>query len=371
MRIAFIVHEYCKTRGHARYVIELAARFAREHEVHVFAAVIQGERDPRIQFHYVPSLRFTKLTAVLTFILPATWRSLASFDIVHAQGLCGLRQNVITAHSCHAAWFKAQEQHMGGLTVAQKVVRALMKPLEKYVFQAKHSAAVIAVSKHAKADIAHYYDRIEDVSIVYHGVNLAVFHPDNRLRWRAIVRLELGIGNDKFVALYIGDLQKGGIPAIEAIARVDGARLVCISESNPEPYRLFAEKMDAGDRVHFLPKSESIERYYSAADVFVMPSFYDTFGMVVSEAMASGLPAIVSVDTGASELIEHGVSGVLIEPAWNVNAVVEWIEQLRDDVGLRENMSIEARKKMEHFTWDDTAIETMRVYKDVVARKKT
>jgi UDP-glucose:(heptosyl)LPS alpha-1,3-glucosyltransferase len=370
MRIAFIVHEYCRTRGHARYVLELATRFAREHEVHVFAAEILGERDPRIQFHYVPSLRFSKLAAVLTFILPGTLRLFSSFDIVHAQGLCGLRQNVVTAHSCYPAWFTAHEQHMGGLTLAQKIFRALVTPLENYVFQAKHSAAVIAVSKHVKADIGTYYGRVDDVSVVYHGVNLAVFHPDNRLRWRAIVRLELGIGNDKFVALYIGDLQKGGIPAIEAIARVDGARLICVSDSNSEPYRLFAEKMDAGDRVHFVSKTDCIERYYSAADIFVMPSFYDTFGMVVSEAMACGLPTIVSVDTGASELIEHGVSGVVINPAWNVNSVVEWIEHLKDDVDFREKMSNEARRKMEHFTWDDTAIETMRVYKDVVAKKK-
>jgi len=370
MRIAFIVHDYHKTGGHSRYVAELADRFAREHEVHIFANRIDGDRDPRIKFHYVPALRFSALATILTFILPATLRSYKEFDIVHAQGLCGLHQNVVTAHMCQAAWSIAQSRHMGLLTGKQKIFKLLVEPLEKRIFQTKATNAVIAVSRRVKGDLGTYYGRVDNVTVIHHGVDLMTFHPDNRYRWRVLMRQELGLGNDKFVALYVGDLTKGAIPAIEALAHVDTMRLVCVSASDTTPYRLFAEKMGVLERVIFLPKTPTIERYYAAVDVFVLPSFYDTFGMVVSEAMATGLPVIVSGECGASELIEHEVSGVVIEQAWDAEILAGWLERLRVDVMFRDKMGQEARKKIEHFTWDDTAAETMRVYQKVLASSK-
>jgi len=370
MRIAFIVHDYHKTGGHSRYVAELAERFVREHEVHVYANRIEGDLDPRIKFHRVPALRFNALASVLTFILPATFRALDSFDIVHAQGLCGLRQNVVTAHMCQAAWYVAQTKHMGALTFKQRIFQRLVQPLEKYIFQTKNSKAVIAVSRRVKGDLGFYYGRVDNVTVIHHGVDLKKFNLEMRIHWRVLIRQELGLGNDKFVALYVGDLQKGALPAIEAISHVEGVRLVCVTSSDPQPYRVFAEKMGVGERVSFVPKTAFVERYYGAADVFVLPSFYDTFGMVVSEAMASGLPVIVSAAAGASELIEHGVSGVIIDTAWDTVAIAEWLELLCADGGFRENMGREARKKAEHYTWDDTALETMRVYQSVVAASK-
>src|SRR5213076_3276363 len=133
MRIAFIAHDYNKTGGQSRYVYELATRFAAEHEVHVFANKVEN-RDERIKFHYVPALRFNALASVLTFIIPATLIRTGRFDIVHAQGLNGLRQNVTTAHMCQPAWYTAQEKHTGGLTLKQKIFRALVTPLERHIF---------------------------------------------------------------------------------------------------------------------------------------------------------------------------------------------------------------------------------------------
>ena len=370
MRIAFIVHDYHKSGGHSRYVYELAMRFAAEHDVHVFANKIQG-RDPRIAYHYVPALRFNALASVLTFILPATLLRLKRFDIVHAQGLCGLRQNVVTAHMCQTAWYRAQEKYMGALTLKQKIFRALVQPIEKYIFQSRRSKAVIAVSRRVKDDLRECYGRANGVTVIHHGVDLQAFTPENRFHWRVHTRTALGMSNDKFMALYVGDLQKGALPAIEAISRVEAARLVCVSPSNPEPYKVFAEKMGVTNRVHFVPRSDCIERYYAAADVFLFPTFYDTFGMVISEAMASGLPVITSALAGASELIDHEINGVLVADPWDAKALTAWLERLKSDIALRDNMGVEARRKIEHYSWDDTAAETMRVYRDVLDAKQS
>lgn len=367
MRIAFIVHDYHRTGGHSRYVYELATRFARAHEVHVFANRVAGERDPRITFHPIPALRFNALASVLTFIVPATLQRLAHFDIVHAQGLCGLRQNVVTAHMCQPAWYAAQEKHMGALTLKQKVFRALVQPIEKHTFQSRSTRAVIAVSKRVANDLDACYQRRDQVSVVYHGVDLNTFNPDNRSRFRAIVRSELNLAEDCFTALYVGDLQKAGPPAIEAVARIPDAHMLCVSSSRTESYRALAAKFGATDRIHFMPATNRIERCYAAADAFVFPSFYDTFGMVVSEAMATGLPVIASKAAGVSEVIEHGVSGIVLDEAWDVPALASSLERLKSDASMRDSMGRAGRRVIENFTWDKTAAETMTVYERVVS----
>jgi UDP-glucose:(heptosyl)LPS alpha-1,3-glucosyltransferase len=348
-------------------VAELASYFACEHEVHIFANRVEGERDPRIRYHYIPALRFNALASILTFILPATFRFLSGFDIVHAQGLCGLRQNVTTAHMCQPAWYSAQEKYVGYLTRRQRIFRSLVEPLERHIFQTRRSAAVIAVSKRVQGDLARYYGRVDNVTVIYHGVDLRTFHPDNRSRWRVTQRAELGIANDAFVALYAGDMQKGAMPAIKAVSRVEGAHLVFISGTHPGVYKDLADELGASSRVHFCGTTSWIEKFYSAADVFILPTFYDTFGMVISEAMAAGLPVIISAEAGASELIEHGSSGVIVEPAWNVDGLAQWLERFKSSPDLRASMGSQARKQIERYTWDAAAVETMRVYQQTLA----
>ena len=98
LRIAYVVHDYNRSFGHSRYVAELATRFKRDHEVHVFANTVH-EPDPKgLTFHHVPASRLNVMTTLLSFVLPATWMTTGQYDIIHAQGVCGLRQNVVTAH---------------------------------------------------------------------------------------------------------------------------------------------------------------------------------------------------------------------------------------------------------------------------------
>ncbi len=87
MRIAFMVHDYHRNGGHARYVAELASRYQHQHEVHVFSNSFEEEAGHRIQYHHVPAVRSNALLTILTYFLPATWQvsRAGPFDIVHAQ----------------------------------------------------------------------------------------------------------------------------------------------------------------------------------------------------------------------------------------------------------------------------------------------
>src|SRR5439155_18617893 len=136
--------------------------------------------------------------------------------------------------------------------------------------------------------------------VIYHGVDLKLFSPENRRRWRAGMRAQYGLSEDEMVFLYVGDLRKGARRCITALSRIPEGRLLFVSRTPASPYQRLAEDAGVANRVRFLRATNQVEKAYAAADAFLHPSPYDAFGMVVSEAMACGLPVVVSREAGAA-----------------------------------------------------------------------
>lgn len=367
LRIAFVVHDYHRHGGHARYTAELATRFRHDHEVHVFANAFDDRDAAGITFHRVPAWRRNALTSVLSFVLPGTLAVRGRFDVVHAQGLCGLRHNLATAHFCQSGWFDGLAREGVRLTARQRAFRLLVTGLERRALCQPATRQVIAVSDRVRRDLASFYGRADGVEVVYHGTDTITFHPDNRDRYRQVTRAASGVPDDRFVALYVGDLKKGAAAAIRATARVPGVTLLLLSASDAGPYRAVAAAEGVQDRVIFHPHSTRVEAFFAAADAFVFPTIYDPFGLVITEAMAAGLPVVTSRTAGAAELITDRAEGLLTDRAWDVPAIADHLERLRDDPGLRDRLGTAARVRVEPLTWDRTAAETMAVYHEVVA----
>ncbi|MBY0459505.1 MAG: glycosyltransferase family 4 protein, partial [Gemmataceae bacterium] len=329
LRIALLVHEYNRWMGHSRYTAELAARFKKEHDVHVFTNAVEEPDPTGITFHHVPMWRANALTNIVSFILPATIIARGRFDIVHAQGLCGLRQNVVTAHICQPAWYAAGAQYAPETGWRKRVFRAVALGLDRLVMRRAAAARFIAPSARVKADLDAHYGLGDAVRVVFHGTDTDTFHPRNRERWRAPVRAELGLRPDECVALYVGDLRKAMPASIRATARVPGVKLVAVSRSDPAPDLTLAADLGVADRVIFAP------------------------------------PA------GAAELVAHGVNGWVTADPWNPDQIAEGVRCLAADPALREKMGNAARVAVEAYTWDRTAAETMSVYREVVAARRS
>ena len=108
-----------------------------------------------------------------------------------------------------------------------------------------------------------------------------------------------------------------------------------------------------------------MEKAYAAADAFVLPTPYDAFAMVVSEAMACALPVIVSREAGASELIKHGVNGLLLADA-TVSELAQRMDSLERDRPWAAQLGCAARKRVESLSWDTVAQQTMGVYQELL-----
>ena len=368
LRIAFVVHDYNRVLGHSRYVAELAERFMRDHEVHVFANRFDN-LPAGIIAHSVPALRFSALATIFSFVVPASVMVGRGFDVVHAQGLTVFSPDVVTAHISNARWFEGRRLLEGGrLSWRERLFAALVVPAERYSLR-DDGATAIAISSALRQDLASGYGRSAKTVVIPHGVDPVQFHPGVREQHRVAVRQELGIEEGVPTFLFVGDLRKGMEPAIRALAQVPGARLIGVSRTPPEPYRVIAAACGVEARVILVPPTAQVERYYGAADVLVLPTPYDAFGMVITEAMACGLPVITTPMAGAAELLTDGIHGRLVASATDITALGEAMQSLAADESARARMGAAASTLMQAHTWDRVADRTLAVYYDHLARQ--
>ena len=368
MKIAYLVHDYHRAGGHSRYVAELATRFARDHEVHVFANQIEGDTAAGIRFHKVPAWRANALTTVVTFAIPATLQVGRGFDVIHSQGFCGFRGNVLTSHICNRAWHLALQKLEGGATLRESIFNAVATTLEYTVYRCNSPGAVVAISERVAEDIVRHYHCSSPIQIIHHGVDLDRFSPDTRRRWRAKMRLMHGFSEKEMVFLYVGDLRKGASRCIRALARTSEGQLLFVSRTPSEEYQRVAENAGVSNRVVFLGPTNEVEKMYALADAFLLPTPYDAFAMVVSEAMACGLPVVVSREAGAAELIQHGTNGLLLDDPASVAELAGHMQSLLERRQWAAGLGCAARKSVEPLSWDVVAARTMQVYEELLRK---
>jgi glycosyltransferase involved in cell wall biosynthesis len=124
----------------------------------------------------------------------------------------------------------------------------------------------------------------------------------------------------------------------------------------------------AAKRVNFVglvPHAE-IPNYYAGADVYVNPSFYESFGMSIIEAMAAGLPVVATRAGAVSDLISDGHNGLLVDTA-NPVAIANAVGNLFSNAGLRNSITTAASETVcTQFSWETICSSLMRMYQDVV-----
>jgi len=189
---------------------------------------------------------------------------------------------------------------------------------ERRLFEHPRLRAVICNSRMVADEIRRGF-RIapEKLHVVYSGVDLQHFHPRLRGELRGATRATLGCQPRDTLFLFVGSgfARKGLRAAIEALrlAKHRSFWLIVVGKDR-EAARFAAQAADLGERVRFLGGREDVRPLYAAADCLILPSRYDPFPNTVLEALAMGLPVIVSSRAGAAEIIEPGVNGWVCEP---------------------------------------------------------
>ncbi len=135
-------------------------------------------------------------------------------------------------------------------------------------------------------------------------------------------------------------------------------KLIVIGRGNIRKFEAIAGKYGIHDKVLFLGTRKDIERFYAAADLFVLPTIYDPFSNATLEALASGLPVITTKSNGVSELIDDGKEGFVIEEPLDSDA---FAGKIISAFSSRKEMGIKARLKAEKFPIEKAAEEFLQI----------
>jgi D-inositol-3-phosphate glycosyltransferase len=133
--------------------------------------------------------------------------------------------------------------------------------------------------------------------------------------------------------------------------------------------KVMCEEAGVSDLITFLGKrgQDTLPYYYSAADAVVMPSFYESFGMVALEAMACGTPVVASQVGGLAFLVQDGITGFTV-PVDDPEALAERLTELVQDHQLRHTMSTQAVALAHQFGWERIAERVIALYENVIAK---
>ena len=231
---------------------------------------------------------------------------------------------------------------------------------------------IVAATEHERRLLMQIY-RVpaERITVIPLGVDLEQFTPGDRAAARARLNLEQwGIAGDDRLLLAVGRIEplKGLDILIRALAQLnerplpDGGAVLAIiggddrAETDIARLRALAEDLGVADAVYFLgPRPhEALPDFYRAADVVVVPSFYESFGLVAVEAMASGVPVVASRVGGLASTVADGRTGYLI--AWRCpEPFAEKIEVLLRNEQLRAALGAGAAERMRTYSWDAVA----------------
>lgn len=233
---------------------------------------------------------------------------------------------------------------------------------------------IIAATQAEYAQLLWLYraDR-RKLSIVPPGVDAAQFSPRPRAESRAAV----GLKDGEKMLLFVGRLEP--LKAVDSIIRalhaisvvapqeLDGVRLTIVGGEvgNPERKRLvaLAEHLGVDGWIEFVGAKDhtQLPTYYSAAESLLMPSDYESFGMVALEAMAAGTPVIASNVGGLAYLVREGETGYLV-PVRDSLALAERMRDILSDSARRDAMGQAAHVLAQNYDWAAIADRLMEVF---------
>jgi UDP-glucose:(heptosyl)LPS alpha-1,3-glucosyltransferase len=351
------------------------------HEVHFFCQRADASIDARIAVHRISSpLRAVRWFKVWWFDR-ACERAVAAngpFDLVHGFGKTSRQDVYYDGSGCLADF---QSWSIDG-AIASRFRRELRRAsphqrvvarIERARYTRGNYRRVLAISELVRQQIlARYQLPPGDVETLHPGVDLVRFTPDPAARERT--RGVLGVGRDTPLLAFLGsDYRRKGVDTlIAAMASLPGAHGFVIGGERADRRAAFESQARAAglaERIHWLGVQPDPQHWLAAADLMLFPTRFDAFGSAVLEALACGVPALVSRRAGAAELVTEGKTGAVLDATVDGAA---WAVAARPflDPARRPELRALARHDAERHPWTRHVERVLDVYRDLMAAPK-
>jgi D-inositol-3-phosphate glycosyltransferase len=263
--------------------------------------------------------------------------------------------------------------------------------LQSETYLMRHADRLVAGSPHDRSQMLRLYgaDRAK-INVISPGVDLARFQPRSQLE----ARERLGLDPERRLILFVGRIEplKGIDTLLEAIARMDqdencnlgceclsvaiigGDASVPMEEMTGEMRRLIElrDALGISKLVTFMGKQgqDTLPDYYCAADILVMPSHYESFGMVALEAMACGTPVVASRVGGLTYTVQEGITGLLV-PERDPQALAAALQRILKQDDLRWQLQSNSIRAAQEFGWPIIADRVLELYDTVIQERHT
>lgn len=304
-----------------------------------------------------------------------------SYDLIHshywlsgivAEHLIGYWGHMPITHMFHTLG------HMKNRIAGDESERVPPERIEGENQVLKIADRIIAATPAEQAQLNWLYGAdMDKVVVIPPGVDLERFHPIDKTEAKRHVGIPCG---DKNI-MFAGRIEplKGIDTLIQAMALIKNRypsvmENTCVAIIGGDPWsdnpdaemvrlQLMRQELGIHDIVLFLgaKDQEVLPYYYAAAEMVIMPSHYESFGMVALEAMAMGRPVIASEVGGLAFLVRDGINGYHV-PTRDPEALAERIYELLTNVDCREEMGQSARRNAERFDWSFIAEEIVELY---------
>lgn len=377
-----------KRHGTERCVAEQVQRLADQYEIHVYSQRVEDLDLSKIRWHRVPAIPGPHLVSYLWwFAANHLWRWWdrrfrgLSYALVYSPGINCLDADVVSVHVVFAEFY---ERVKGGLGLQNNPMRSwprvlhrrlyyrLIMALERRVYP-KKDLSIGVVSRQVAEQLARHFARNDGVRVLYHGVDLEVFHPEARVRRRAEMRERFGLRGNDFALLLIGNgWRNKGLPCLlEAMCKLGDlpVKLLVVGNDDRAPYQAITRQGGVAERITFFQPSNDVVGFYAACDAYVGPSVHDSFALPPSEAMACGLPTITSRSNGGSEIITHGRDGLIVEDPSDSAQLATFIRELYESPDLRHHLGQNAARSAARYTWERNAAEMRALFEQAMRRR--
>jgi len=388
-RLAVVTPFLDKNHGTELHVAEWITYLAESFEIHIYSQRVKDVDLGKTPWHRIPKLPGPHLFNYLWwFCANHLWRVFdcyfrgLRYDLVFSPGINCLDPDVMSVHIVFAEYagknreanrFSRHPVRDWPRLLHRKLYYQLIIFLERHIYTHRE-IPLILIARKTLAELWRFYSRSYGCPVLYTGLDPKRFEPQRRRSMRSDARRQIGLADDSFAVLLVGnDWRNKGVPVLlEALALLPDSslKLLIVSREDASPARAMVSKLGLDGRVHFLPPREDIEFYYAAADAYTGPSLEDTFALPPAEAMACGLPVIVSAANGTSEIITNGVDGWILRNPTDAAGLASMIHRLQHDEGFRSMLAQNAARTAQRYTWERNGHQLSALFEEILQRKE-